>query len=170
MRGLWILAVVIVSCATKPEPTAGKAKPSEERASPAPAKHDWQRMKECAEQADRLARKFGWVEGKVDQLMGSITGIDNHYSARFERCYVEVWYWTNPPKGPGIPLTYRVAFDAFEQRVVATCTEQGDKTIYCSVSDRGVSAPGDCAACARFLAERLDDATPDGPTARVAAK
>jgi len=52
---------------------------------------DWQRMKECAEQADREAKRSGWIEGKRDGD-ASIVGWQNHYSPKYERCYVSVSY------------------------------------------------------------------------------
>ena len=60
---------------------------------PEPQKQDdgWQRMKECAERADRMAKQKEWVEGK---RIGDtkIEGWQNHYSAKYGRCYVQVFY------------------------------------------------------------------------------
>jgi len=83
-RDFWIGLLVLpllFGCQSKPQdaaPGIGQARQQEQRRT-----DDWQRMKECAQQSDRMAKRFDWVEGK-----DGVLGWENHYSPKHGRCFV----------------------------------------------------------------------------------
>src|ERR1035441_7761963 len=91
--------VLLPSCQSKRNSeTAGASKVEPKTASPGAAKSEarkevdgYQRMKECAEQADKVVKRRGWVEG---QRTGDISIIDwqNHYSPKYGRCFIQANY------------------------------------------------------------------------------
>jgi len=77
--------------------------------------NDWKRMKECAEQADRFIKQ-------PDPLRNQLGGWENHYSPKYNRCYVAITYLNaEAKKNPKLPLTFDVLYDAFEGRMLVFC-------------------------------------------------
>jgi hypothetical protein len=50
-------------------------------------------------------------------------GWTNHYSPKYDRCYVLVSYLHKGGKAkpPGEPITYNELWDAFERKLLSTC-------------------------------------------------
>jgi hypothetical protein len=93
-------------------------------------KNHWLRMKECADQAERMAKRERWASGVT--RLGSGTVDDdfilknwiNHYSEKYDRCYIEI-FWTPTPKAADLPNFYRQIYDAFEGNEVSSCAAPG---------------------------------------------
>ena len=119
---------------------------------------NWQRMKECAEQTERDAKRGGWVEG---QRNGNVTttGWRNHYSPKYGRCYVVVSYMNHAAEtNHALPLSYYELYDAFEARLLSTCIDAAtfETNMFCSTqTDHGPSF--DCRACRTFTNDRMDN-------------
>ena len=121
-----------------------------------PKGEDYQRMKDCAEQTDRIAKRSGWVEGRRTGDT-TIFGWTNHYSPKYGRCYILVNHLNHPTKDlKGFPLTYDELFDAFEGRLLSTCTDAktSEASWFCSIQDDD-RLPGDCRACRQFAKDRM---------------
>jgi hypothetical protein len=56
-------------------------------------RNEWQRMKDCADQTDRESRRLGWIDEK---RTGTPIGWENHYSAKFNRCFILVHRMDEP--------------------------------------------------------------------------
>ena len=121
--------------------------------SPAAPGGDWARMKECTEQVDKVAKR-----NKVDddpRLMGR----QSHYSPQFQRCYVQISY-RNPAGNANpatIPSTYYELWDAFEERLVATCNDIFSVMkagAFCNIQEGDVGFVG-CNVCQNFIKERM---------------
>ncbi|MGA2274853.1 MAG: hypothetical protein ABSH00_14950 [Bryobacteraceae bacterium] len=119
----------------------------------AAASNRWQRMRECSEEADRMAKK-GWA---YDTAAGYV--IENrisHYSEKYERCYVEVFFSTGRREFPDAPFTYSVIYDAFEGARVSSCVGPSDE------ADHSPGLPvtwcdGDCAVCRSHEKDRMNN-------------
>jgi hypothetical protein len=118
-------------------------------------------MKECAEQADRAAKQAGWIEGKrVGNGEGEVTiiGWQDHYSPKYERCYVHVTYINHSAATkPALPLLFDELYDAFERRQLSMCADVTAKqtTVFCTVQGTD-GAKFDCHACREFVNDRMD--------------
>src|SRR5262249_41501844 len=88
---LWSLAIGSTSCQERRgnsiteskshRAAAGLTKPTGK------SPDNWQRMKDCAEQADRMLKRNRLEEGATigaDYIVGESK---NHYSSRYERCF-----------------------------------------------------------------------------------
>ena len=87
-----------------------------------PKKDNWQRMKECAEQAERMIRSQGIVVGK-QKGDSTITGYEDHYSQKYERCFMTtstINYAAGTPGNPTLVITTTDLYDAFEGKLLAT--------------------------------------------------
>jgi hypothetical protein len=117
----------------------------------------WQRMKECAEQAARIAQR---LEERPHKDFG-IMGWENHYSPKYERCYVLVKYLNREAtKNRNLPLLFDQLFDAFESRALAICTNSSatEAGTFCSVEPRADGSPEvDCGNCAQFIKDRMNN-------------
>jgi hypothetical protein len=114
---------------------------------------DWARMKECTEQVEKVAKRT-----KLDddpRLMGR----QNHYSLNFQRCYVQISY-RNPAGAANpatIPTTYYELWDAFEERLVATCNDVFslmEAGAFCNIQEGEIGFVG-CRVCQDFIKTRM---------------
>jgi len=120
-------------------------------------------MKDCAEQAERFAKQLKAMEREQEQAWRSQTtrfiDWDNHYSPKYSRCYFRAAY-LNQSKSKNVPWATNIMFDAFEGRVLSSCTKATDAGYargFCSVDDQAVRSEGDCAACQRYIDEHMDN-------------
>src|SRR5262249_13433567 len=117
----------------------------------------WQRMKECAQQTDRMTKQAGWVAGKREGIL-TILGWQNHYSEKYERCYVQVNYANHAAEqNRDLAPVYDELFDAFEGKLLAICTDAktAQSPVFCSIQDDD-SPRFDCGACRRFVKDRME--------------
>lgn len=86
-----------------------------------PKKDNWQRMKECAEQAERMIKSQGIVFGKRDGDFTK-TGYEDHYSQKYERCFMTISTMNSAAGTPGHtePAFTTDLYDAFEGKHLAT--------------------------------------------------
>jgi hypothetical protein len=131
-------------------PAAGRAEADAQKAKD----RAWQRMKDCAQQADRAARREKWFEGAPMKPYVS-TGYTNHYSPKYDRCYALVTF-LNHEAGSKLPLTQELLFDAFEARVLATCTSTEVAAAFCSI-EVSPEKMGNCQACEAYVKDRMDN-------------
>jgi hypothetical protein len=112
-------------------------------------KNDWPRMKECSEQAERVARRAGWIEGQEHGII-TLEGWQNHYSAKSERCFIQASYFHADTAFFSDEL-----YDAFEGRLVAQCTDStaDSAPLWCDIEGRGPHQ--NCKACREFINERM---------------
>jgi hypothetical protein len=123
---------------------------------------NWERMRECAAQADKFLRDAGWSEGK---RYGDVTfmGSQNHYSAEYERCFVLASFQDRTAKGgPGFapPSLYEELWDAFESRELASCTpgltyaDNQGRNIVCTIQEK--DSRFNCNVCRQFIDQRMN--------------
>lgn len=161
MYGLAGIMVFVLGCRLQePKPDQhARAVSAESASKPARVEHTnaWQRMKECAEQTERLAKRFGWVVNRREHNI-TILGWENHYNPVFERCYVQVFYF-NGKRDPTarLPAFFNSLFDAFEGREIAGCTSEFKESGMCSVKSTSAS---DCGTCRKFIDERMGETAP----------
>ena len=156
---LFLVHLILLSCHSTQDtriPGTVKAEPT---GPPEPQKsaNDWQRMKQCAEQTDRVAKRAGWAEG---QRNGEVTtmGWQNHYSPKYERCYILVNYVNHRAEKNGdLPLLYDELFDAFEGGLLSVCTDavNSKASFFCSIQ-ADESPHFDCRACRQFAKDRME--------------
>ncbi len=122
--------------------------------------NNWQRMKECAEQTEKMAIRAGWKDG---QRTGDFTnlGWDNHYSPKYERCYIRVTYMRDAVLEEVrdlLPLFYDELYDAFEGKLIATCTDtpapKGEASLFCRI-EHDESTWGKCQRVRQFIKDRM---------------
>ena len=122
-----------------------------------PQADSWERSRQCAEQAQRIARRNGWIEGgKTGSIR--LMGWSNHYSGTFQRCFVRVSYFDEEARtNRALPLITYSLFDAFENNEIAICTDSVNAAAAygCHVMEPGAESSSDCRACQRFVNERM---------------
>jgi len=157
-RDFWIGLLVLpllFGCQSKPQaaaPDIEQARQEQARQQEQKRADDWQRMKECAQQTERMAKQEGWVQGK-----DGILGWQNHYSPKYGRCFVSMSFMDeSAKKDPDWPLLYDELIDAFEGRTLAMCTDaQVSKARFlCNVQDPA-GPTGDCGACRQWIEDRM---------------
>jgi hypothetical protein len=102
-------------------------------------------MKECAAQADRAAKSAGWDKDP------NVMGWENHYSAKYERCFVVETRST--PSGGSIEL-----YDTFEGKNLALCklTEFSDAiSVVADAETQTRMVPVSQAVCREFIDDRM---------------
>jgi hypothetical protein len=163
---LLTVALVATACQTKTPPPAASSEPTAEQKQAHALKsseHRWQRMKDCAEQADRAARRDKLYEGAP--LFGGYhsTGYTNHYSPKYERCYVAVGYFSRAALTQTVrdgkkkePMSLDHLYDAYEGKMVAQCSsaEEGAYTV-CIID--GQPSTSDCALCNAFISDHMNN-------------
>ena len=127
---------------------------------PGVAHDEWQRSKECAEQTERILKRMHLELGQTSGNEDSVGETENHYSAKYRRCFVRTRFITSlkvlrgltPEAKKSMPTSYWKLFDAFEGRELATCTydhvESG-----CMVGGR----LGGCVECRQFTKDRMEE-------------
>ena len=116
--------------------------------------NNWNRMMQCATRADQWTASIGLAEG---QRKGNVEtlGWENHYSPKYERCYLLVSYVSRGGKAepPGDTISYKELWDAFERKLLATCAAQIGASGFCSIEGQ---KSFDCAACRQFIDDRMN--------------
>lgn len=140
-----------------------KAQQISQKATPEPRQTDnWERARECAAQADRLAKRESWVKGGT-KLHFTTEDWSNHYSPKYQRCYVWVTYSElieekhQEKIGPGNVFVFDELWDAFEQRMLGRCTGDTRKAIqgnFCAIYD-GQETRFGCDACKQYIEDRM---------------
>ena len=119
--------------------------------------HTWERSRQCAQDADRLAKRLEW--NNPAQRPIPVSGWVNHYNPKFGKCFVLVSY-TRAADDRSTPYTYDQLMDAHDGSVLAsfhedTLAEQGSGKAYCSITESG-SAFSACAAAKAYVYERME--------------
>jgi len=148
---LWVVAIIGVCACTGPQPAKSGASPVD----------DWDRMKDCTTQADRLAARAGWAGSKL----GSNTnqGWQSHYSAKYRRCYALVSEMVPFADSPALVYTLH---DAFENTVLAGNTNDPRENIqhtFCTINTPGATfgqiaewnGKKGCEATAAWIEDRM---------------
>jgi hypothetical protein len=116
---------------------------------------NWERMRQCAEQADRLAIRLKWGS---DKSTGDV-GWANHYNAKLQRCFVDLTIADLKKKQPTV---FEELYDGFEgvplgNRLVESL---GSKDLFCNVTAHPWTEPlsrVDCDEYKKFLQDRLEN-------------
>jgi hypothetical protein len=108
---------------------------------------NWQKMKDCAEQTDKVATDYQ----RRKMPMGAIPGSNwaNHYNAKENRCYMELWYSTigNDPGSRAVrDVSVHALEDAFDRKTVAMWADNG-----CEINGENA----DCAKVQQFIDEHM---------------
>jgi hypothetical protein len=120
-------------------------------------KDSWQRTKDCAEQTERFAKAKGWFEGKTKGET-TIISWENHYSAKYQGCYVKINYWVNS-RDLKLPSHYYEFWDAFEGKFLSRCNDAQQRQasgILCTVQSREDSENVNCGMCRDFVRDRMN--------------
>jgi hypothetical protein len=127
---------------------------------PAPVIDAWERSRQCANEAERLATR---VQREAAPYRGpKVIGWTNHYNRSDGRCYVEIG-WSNPEAEKGAaPRFYRELFDAIEGLQLASHASQrldaDAQGIWCLVPDptnpRNTTGV-ECPVAEKFIADRM---------------
>src|SRR5262249_43640695 len=131
--------------------------PAQSTAPPVQKVDAWQRMKECADQMERIGKQNKWAEGQRTGDL-QIAGWHNHYSPKYDRCFISIFYINHAAaKNPILPLEYEELVDAFENRYLATCTDAHTEqaAAFCNV-DLPDGPHSDYGACRAFVNDRMD--------------
>jgi hypothetical protein len=134
-----VCAVSSIGQATKKEP-------------PVQGKADmWQRSKECAMQSEKLMADDD--RRAVASGVGIATHWENHYSPKYNRCFVSASYMTSAKDGGGktVPMFQTQLSDAFERSVLANSAAVGPTNGFCHIEDR----QADCDKVAIFISEHM---------------
>jgi hypothetical protein len=120
---------------------------------------DWQRIKECAQQAERFVKDWEKVPKGMEEQAKSVQllGWQNHYSPKYGRCYIQLSIHTDSKMASNVPEIHEEMFDAFEGRSLASCTSPLMKNAHlmCFVSDRNIG--GDCNACRQYIDDHMNN-------------
>ena len=114
----------------------------------------------CAAESSALAARLGWSKTKAPRAPTSVSGWATHDSPAFGRCFVEATI-TNAAAAhdPTLPRITYTLFDAATGQELGRCTDSSRKaaSAFCSVSEPGHASSGNCAACRRFITERMHE-------------
>jgi hypothetical protein len=159
-----LLVVGGVGCQFSPNgPSAAKSEPPKPAMERPASTELWERSRQCSEQAEKVVKRVEAVRGPHIAVVASW---ENHYSVKFQRCYVHITYQNRKAaKSLGIPLFYDELGDAFENRVLATGSSMmiatGRSAAFCSINDGTPNVPGDCDAARAYIDERITSDLPD---------
>jgi hypothetical protein len=143
-----LLAALASGCQVPPK----APDPATQTTTAKPAVDVWERSRQCAEQAEKVVKREQARLGPEE----SVLVWENHYSTKFERCYVRVTYlFRGPVVKAGIgPSQLDTLSDAFENRIVAEFA-QGVKedSSFCRIKDG--SDDQSCRAAKAYIEERM---------------
>lgn len=148
-----LLATLVSGCQFPPKAPDPASKTMTTKPSAEPAANVWERSRQCAEQAEKVVKREQARLGPDSSVYDS----ENHYSAKFERCYVRITYlFRHPNRAAGIPLFRDELSDAFENRILASFAEGVSNTdsSFCRVKDG--SDDQTCRAARAFIDERMN--------------
>jgi len=114
---------------------------------------NWGRMRQCAEQADRLAVRLKWSAQKD-------AGWGSHYNSERQRCFV-VETTFNPDKDLEKITVFEELYDGFEGVVLGDrlIKSVDSKDLLCHVTAHPLTEPLgriDCAEYRKFLLDRME--------------
>ena len=147
---LILFTILATSCNSEKLPFSSTSKSDES--------HQWQRMKECAAQADRMVKR-GLVEGAYPgfEVSNQIT----HYSRKYQRCYVEVFLWAPDENKAGFEIdAYSRIYDAFEGKEVSSCIDPSYMWVNLlrdKYRRHVICSDWDCVACTAFETDRMNN-------------
>jgi hypothetical protein len=105
------------------------------------------KSRECSEQAEKMMAR------RDDHMVASgvkpAVGWTNHYSPKYDKCFVSAIYFSGD--GKETPFSSTVLMDAFERNIVATYASVGPTQGFCDVEEQKV----DCASAKAFLDEHM---------------
>jgi hypothetical protein len=150
---------------TTPDHDAGGSTPAQGAGASSASAHAWQRMKDCAEQTARIATREGWA--RVTKWGETLMSSENHYSPKYEKCYVRVNYMRAFEDG-STPIFYSHLWDAFEALKIADCTptQRGPASTdmanpgvsaFCSIHESDPDSHFSCAGCQQFVKDRMEN-------------
>jgi hypothetical protein len=137
-------------------------------------------MKDCSTRSDVFAKSEGWSKGQRylnvhrdngDTVEISISDWRNHYSPKYQRCYLLVYFThfirhANGKSEAAVPLNTTALYDPFEGTEIARCESVGKdprfsphSALWCSAPRDGAGPdiePFNCSACKKFIEERMD--------------
>ncbi|HEY6345103.1 MAG TPA: hypothetical protein VIY49_26700 [Bryobacteraceae bacterium] len=118
------VALIITATAVSFGQTATQKAPT------APPKPDtWERSKECAAQAEKVVADR---DRRTAAFGGHSADWTNHYSPKYNRCFVTVLYMADPKTAvKGAPVFNSFLIDAFERSSVASSACCGSPEILC---------------------------------------
>jgi hypothetical protein len=161
------LTTLFASCqgTTTTSPAASKSSSqsistSDPKPNLASTHENWRRMKDCAEQTDRILKRMHLEEGQKNGNDDFVGPSQNHYSPKYERCFVQVQFYTSvlvlrklqADDKKLTPHSYWTVYDAFEAKELTTCTDNRVES-FCTI---GGSA-GDCSECREFTKDRMEN-------------
>ena len=145
---VWLAVFAFVGCGVSQR---NKAEPAADQlpTKAAIASTNWERMRQCADQADRLATRLKWHLDKS-------SGWGSHYSSERQRCFV-----VETAFDPAKMTVFEELYDGFEgvnlgDRLIESL---GSKDLICNVTAHPWTEPLeriDCADYRRFLLDRLE--------------
>lgn len=131
---------------------------------PASQRDNYERMKDCAAQADQIvnqtivaaAQKRLGVAINTPSLSNwdtdaSILGWGNHYSSKYERCYVAVSAISHSGQSP---WSYEEVYDAFESKSLVIYTDNHENASFCKIFGDN-STTGNCNAARAFIDDHM---------------
>jgi hypothetical protein len=118
----------------------------------------WQRMKQCAEQAETMAKSVKFVEGERSGNLQTLTW-ENHYSPKYDRCYIKISYAHYIPNKNAIRGTHEELWDVFERRRLSSFTDINgpEQELFCDIPTDDKVARHQCAACLQFIKDHMDN-------------
>jgi hypothetical protein len=153
-------------------PAKKETPPPVKKTAPPAAPDLWERSKECAAQAEKMIAAH---DAEMVALLGAKHSDrwSNHYSPRYDRCFVESIYLPQAKDiVKGGPVTFTTLFDAFERSDLASTAVGLAPEIACrneqnseqcleiarniwKSSCRIDNQPTDCAKAKQFIAEHM---------------
>lgn len=123
----------------------------------APAPQIWDRVQQCAAQAEVLRKHPEWTD---DNIIGvKVIAWENHYNRAKEQCFVKVTLMnTSNTKGADrFPLTTYTISDGFENRLLLSCsdTATGNGFGMCSIAGATDETVTECNVCQKLAAELM---------------
>ena len=143
---LLVVALGSVGCRVGHE--AGSAENSGAAARPVRTNADWEKMRQCYEQADLFAKRQVW--------QGDGVGWGSHYNSEQERCFV-LYTKFDPQR----MLVFEELYDAFEGTELgdSIIESRGSKRTLCNTTAHPWTEPLariDCAEYTKMLLERME--------------
>jgi hypothetical protein len=125
----------------------------------------WDRSRQCADHADRLATREQRVYERSPQD-DQVVKWNSHYNQKEKRCYVEIVYYSQKAlkEQKGIfPPFYKRLYDAVESLEVAAHTtyplsDKLGQDLFCRVPSRSgdrSTTGAECSAAEKFILERM---------------
>lgn len=161
-RLLAALLLVIVGAACEKSAETTEAAAADVTVSQAPAAVDvWERSRQCAADAERLASRLQREAAQYDRGPKVIEW-NNHYNRKESRCYVVIVNYNSTAKGSA-PLYHRELYDAVEGvrlggHTGARLSDDVERGVWCFVADPKnprATVSAECSAAERFIAEQM---------------